>query len=349
MEGLKDERKQDRPAIVAGIDAGMETTKAVVLSGNGRYEWAIVPGGTESTARIAQVALDQAAGKAEVSSKSIRNIVATGAGARLIPWAKGEQVESPCLSRGINLLLPSARTLLDLGARKSLTLRCEAGKVVKTAASGTCAAGTGTYLKMVSAILGIDQAEADRLYFRSHADLEIQSPCAVFAESEIISRVHGGEKIEDILRGVFRGLAGRIYSQLLDVGIEKDVAAVGGLARSKAIRSALEEVLHFGLLIPEVPEIVAALGAALFARDTARPGGKEVWRERVDGTGRPNPGNTESYSKAPPRGCPGGDGEPTQARAPAKRVAARRGVRRGDNKDGAKKATRYEKSRGGMS
>ena len=285
---LKKEREHDRPAIVAGIDAGMETTKAVVLTGNERYEWAIVPGGTESTARIAQVALDQAAGKARVSSKSIRNIITTGAGANHIPWGKEEKVESFCLSRGINFLFPSTRTLLDLGATKSLALRCEAGKVVKTTASGKCAAGTGTYLKMVAAVLRIDLVEADRLYFQSHADLEIQSPCAVFAESEIISQVHAGKKVEDIVRGVIRGLAGRIYSQLLDVGIEKDVAAVGGLARSNAMRSALQEVLHFEILIPEVPEIVGALGAALFAQDTARPAGKESRREEVNGEKRPN-------------------------------------------------------------
>jgi hypothetical protein len=55
--------------------------------------------------------------------------------------------------------------------------------------------------------------------------------------------------------------------------------------------------------------------------------------------GRPHPAisHTELHSKAPPRGCPGGDGEPTQPY-----VVVRRGVGRGDNKDGAKKATGYQ-------
>jgi predicted CoA-substrate-specific enzyme activase len=257
--------QQKTPLIIAGIDAGIETTKAVVFKKEKDYEWSIVSAGTDSTACTAEIALYQALMKAELPIDSKRYIVATGIGGKHIPWANEERIESFCLSKGINFLFPTVRTLLDLGARKSLALRCEAGSMTKSAASNKCAAGTGTYLKMMMAILQIDMSEADKLYFQSNSDIEIQAPCAVFAESEIISRVHTGEKPGNILRGIYKGLAGRIYSQLLDVGIVEEIAVSGGLARSAALLSALRDLHDSKMVMPEVPEIVGALGAALFA------------------------------------------------------------------------------------
>jgi predicted CoA-substrate-specific enzyme activase len=245
----------------------METTKAVVLKESGESDWVINQRGNESTIEAAQSVLDEAAQKGSISVNDIDFIVATGMGREYISFANRELQESICLARGIYSLLPSTRILIDLGARKSLAMKCNEGKVMKTAMSGKCAAGTGAYLDMVSNVLSIDIFDMDELYFKSEEDLEILSTCVVFAESEIISLVHSGVKPEDIVRGVFRGLAGRAYSQILELGIDKDIALVGGVANSRAMIAALEEKMGFNILVPENPGIVAALGAALIARE----------------------------------------------------------------------------------
>ncbi len=245
----------------------METTKVVILKEEREPDFAINLAGNESTAHMAQVTLNQAAEKAKVSVNDVGHIVATGVGRKYITLATEESPEFLCLSKGIDFLLPSTRTLVDLGARKSLVVKCSGGKAIKLATSGKCAAGTGTSLEMVSNVLSVNISDMDELSFKSKENLEIVSLCAVFAESEIISLVHAGVKIEDIIRGVFRGLAGRVYSQLLDVGVEKDVAVVGGVAKSKSMVAALEEKVGLKILVPENPEIVGALGAALIAQE----------------------------------------------------------------------------------
>ncbi len=245
----------------------METTKAVIVKGKGDFEWVVIPGGIESTAQVAQTALNEAAEKTKVSVKDIGCIIATGVGREYITFANQGLLEFLCLAKGVDFLLPSTRMLLDLGARKSLAVRCSGGRAIKLATSNKCAAGTGTYLEMVANVLSVNIYDMDELSFKSKENLEIMSTCAVFAESEIISLVHGGVKPEDILRGVFRGLAGRIYSQLLELGIEKDIAVVGGVAKSQAMVAALEELVGFNILVPKNPEIVGALGAALIAQE----------------------------------------------------------------------------------
>ena len=244
----------------------MEFTKAVILAGGKEPVWVSIPGGMESTAETAKKALRQAAEKAGIPVNGISNITATGAGSQYIEFTDKKLPEFLCLAMGIDSVLPSTKVLLDLGSRKSLAVKCSRGKAIKLAASSKCAAGTGAYLKMVANIFNINTDEMSELSFKSKENLEIQTTCAVFAESEIISLIHNGARPEDILRGVFRGLAGRIYPQLLELGIEKDVSVTGGYARNKALVAALEETLGFKIIIPENPEIIVALGAALIGQ-----------------------------------------------------------------------------------
>lgn len=210
--------------------------------------------------------MNQTVENAGIALKDIDYVVTTGVGREFISAADKKVPEFLCLAKGIDFLLPSTRTLLDLGAQKSLALKCIEGKVIKIATSSKCAAGTGSYLQVAANVLGIDINEIADLFFKSKENLEIQSTCAVFAESEIISLVHAGARPEDIAKGVFRGLADRVYTQLLELGIEKDVTVVGGVARSKAIVAVLEEKVGLQIMVPENPDVVGALGAALIAQ-----------------------------------------------------------------------------------
>jgi predicted CoA-substrate-specific enzyme activase len=248
----------------------VEITKAVILKEKDITAWAAIPGGSESTAQVARRALDQVMDRAGVAAKDIDYIIATGMGRDYVTFASQKLPEFLCLASGINFLLPHTRILLDLGTRKSIAIKCHGGKALKLAPSSKCAAGTGTYLKMVANIFNLTTEQMSELFFKSQEDVEIQTTCAVFAESEIISLIHNGVRVEDILGGVFRGLAERIYPQILEIGIEKEIAVAGGFARNKAIIAALEVMVGFPLLVPENPVIIGALGAALIGQKGAK-------------------------------------------------------------------------------
>jgi (R)-2-hydroxyacyl-CoA dehydratese activating ATPase len=260
------ENRQETEIITAGIDAGMEITKAVVLRDKEIIAWAAIPGGREPTAQVAHRALEQVMEKAGAAEGDIDLIIATGMGRDYIPFAGQKLPEFLCLASGIDSLAPSARILLDLGTRQSIAIKCRGGKALKLAPSSKCAAGTGTYLKMVANLFNLNLEQMSDLALNSRSEVEIQTTCAVFAESEIISLIHNGARKEDILRGVFRGLAERLYPQLLEIGIEKEIAVTGGYARNKAIITSLEAMVGFPLLVPDNPIIAGALGAALIGQ-----------------------------------------------------------------------------------
>jgi predicted CoA-substrate-specific enzyme activase len=251
--------------VTAGIDVGTETTKAVVLSNNKIVSWQVLIGGDEDAAGLGLEALNQAAAKAGMKPADIQNLVATGLGGIQLPFAD-EQPEAMCIAKGIDWLLPSTRIALDLGAAKSIAVKCHHGSPTKIARNDKCASGTGVYLEIVSNILGIGIGEMAELALKSKENVELQSMCAVFAESEAISLIQMKKRPEDIAKGALRGLAKKTYPLLLEVGLERDVALLGGVAQNRGLVIALEELCGHNLLVPPEPLIVAALGASLISR-----------------------------------------------------------------------------------
>lgn len=255
---------------VAGIDAGMNTTKAVVLRDGEAPVHALLPGGREGTALVAEETLSQASKRAGLSPKEVDYIVATGKGREFVPFATAKAPEALCLAQGAYLLLPSATTVLDVGAEKTLVVRCREGRPLQMVSNDKCASGNGRFLEMVAEILEIGLKEMGELAERSTEPVEVESTCAVFADSEIVSLIHQERRREDILKGVLQGLASRIYSLLVKIRHEGDIAMVGGVARNSGVVRALEEQIGASILVPENPEVVVALGAALIAREKAK-------------------------------------------------------------------------------
>ena len=258
--------------VVAGIDSGLYATKVVLMNNGEILSKAVLVSGLEDPLTIAERALKIAMNQCVLSGESYEYIVATGQGKSDITIADESAPDSICLARAAYKVLPSVHTILDIGAGHTLAVKCSKGIATGAVSSDKCAAGTGAYLEIVSSILGISFENMGRLSLKSTEKIEVNSLCAVFAESEIISLVHSEKKIEDLLRGVYRGLAQRLYPQLLQVGLEKDVVLVGGMAQDIGLRSAVEELLGYKIVLYEDPITFGALGAALVAEGKAKPG-----------------------------------------------------------------------------
>lgn len=258
--------------VVAGIDSGLYATKVILLNNGEILSKAVLASGLEDPLTIAERALKIAMDQCVLSGESCKCIVAIGQGKSYITFADESAPDSICLALAVHKVLPSVHTILDIGAGHTLAVKCSKGIATGAVSSDKCAAGTGAYLEIVSSILSIPFESMGRISLKSTEKIEVNSLCAVFAESEIISLVHSKKKIEDILRGVYRGLALRLYPQLLQVGLEKDIALVGGMAQDIGLRSAIEELVGHKIVFSEDPITIGALGAAIVAEGKVKPG-----------------------------------------------------------------------------
>ncbi len=256
-----------------GIDIGSQNIKAVVLGDEGISGNNIVLLGDDIEAG-AHAALEGALGQAGPSLDSLP-VLATGVGAKQISFTPQQKSITTCLARGIHHLYPSVRMVIDMGAETTTVVKLnERGRLADWANHDKCASGTGLFLQQMAKLMGITLDEMAQLSFQAHSRADITSTCAVFAESEVISHVHRDPPTpkEDIVAGIYFSVVSRVMSLCKRVGIEKDVAVTGGVALNDGLVNILEQELGFEVLKPEAPQIVAALGAAIIARENAEKG-----------------------------------------------------------------------------
>jgi len=253
----------------AGIDIGSAFSKAVVVTGSELVSYYIIPSGGNYKLAADEVA-GRALSEAKLSFNDIAYVVATGYGAANVAFSNQVATDIACQSRGVYNLFPSARTVIDIGGQFSRVFKVgEGGRATAFVLSEKCAGGSGRFLQVIARVLQIDLKEIGQLSLKSKNKLDFNTGCAVFAESEAISRIAEGASKEDILAGVHRALAAKVQNLVERVGLEPDCALIGGGAKDIGLVRSIEEGLGLSLLVPEEPQIVAALGAALIAKEKA--------------------------------------------------------------------------------
>jgi (R)-2-hydroxyacyl-CoA dehydratese activating ATPase len=254
---------------VAGVDIGSAFSKAVIMAKSEIISYHVIPSGGNYK-RAAEEVAGKALTNAKLSLNDIDYTVATGYGAANVSFAQGEASDISCLARGVYYLFPTARTAIDIGGQFTRVCRVDnRGKATAFLLSEKCAAGSGRFLQVIAKVLQIDLKDIGELSLKSRNRVDFNTGCAVFAESEAVSRIAEGAAKEDILAGLHRTLAAKVRTMVERLGIEPDCALVGGGAKDIGLVQSIEEGLALSLLVPEEPQIVAALGAALIAGEKA--------------------------------------------------------------------------------
>ncbi|MFQ6128860.1 MAG: acyl-CoA dehydratase activase [Thermoplasmata archaeon] len=256
---------------VAGIDVGAKFVKVVIVDGGNVVAKSNKLCGFEQMESVEE-AFEEALEKAGLKREDILHITATGSGRTEVPFADDEFTEVSAAAKGAISLIPMARTVIDVGAEEGRAMHTDAdGKVLDFVINERCAAGAGSFTEAMARALEIPLEEIGQLSLKSSKSIPMNAQCAVFAESEVVTLVHEKTPKEDIARAIHDAMASRISSMARRLSIEKDVALVGGLAKNVGFVDSLKRDLNMDIVVPEDPEYVPALGAALVA--SSRAGG----------------------------------------------------------------------------
>ena len=162
--------------------------------------------------------------------------------------------------------MDDVRTVIDVGAEEGRGIKIEAdGKVIDFAVNEKCAAGAGAFAEAMSRALEVSLEEFGQISLKSDKTIPMNAQCAVFAESEVVSLVHAKTPKHDIAKAVHDAIASRIVSMVRRVGINKKIALVGGVSHNPGFLDALERALETEVVVPENPDYIGALGAAIVA------------------------------------------------------------------------------------
>jgi predicted CoA-substrate-specific enzyme activase len=253
---------------VAGIDVGSQSTKVVILEADRTLATVTLKTG-ESGESEARQAMEEALRQARLKMEDMKSVVSTGVGRMSVPFARKQRSIVSCLARGAYFLYPQARTVLDAGADSFTAIRLSAdGTVEDSAINDKCAANVGVFLDTMSRMLRIPLAELGAESLKATRAEMISSTCAVFAESEVVSLVHRDPPvpIANILAGIHESMVNRLFGLAHRVGMQSEVVMSGGVSKNIGIIRVMEAKLGKQVLVPEDPQIVGALGAALIAQ-----------------------------------------------------------------------------------
>jgi len=253
--------------ICAGVDAGSRTTKVVLLDSDGLGVVAsgVVDQGIDQD-ELAGNLLRRLLRDNGIDEGQVATVVGTGYGRKLISFADKTITEITCQAWGVRHGMSDARTVIDIGGQDSKLLRLNAdGTVGDFVMNDRCAAGTGRFLELLAARLGVKLDRLGELAGRSQNPAIISSMCVVFAETEIIGLLASGTTPEDIVAGVLASIATRVAA-MSGRNLTSPIVLTGGVAMVPGMDAALSAILGQRISVASQPQLTCALGAAILAR-----------------------------------------------------------------------------------
>lgn len=267
----------------AGIDIGSTMTKAVIINEQDVVLSQVIGTTGAEHRRLANKVMAEALTQAGLLFEQISYVVATGYGRVNVPFADRQITELTCHAKGVSSLFPSVRTAIDIGGQDAKGLKISNGNLVDFVMNDKCAAGTGRFLEVIAAALGLGVEELGGLSLRATNKVTISNTCTIFARQEVIARLSEGVSLEDIVAGLHDAIASRIAGMVRKLKIEPDVILTGGVAKNIGVVRAMEDNLGQKVFVPEEPLLTGAVGAALLGKDFALKAlaeGKLVQKER---------------------------------------------------------------------
>ncbi|MBK6884166.1 MAG: 2-dehydropantoate 2-reductase [Flavobacteriales bacterium] len=247
-----------------GVDIGSYYTKISVIDEAGEVVYRELLRTLNRDKNALYGALEDIKGRYDVAA-----VCASGYGREHFPAADTTKTEVSCAAFAIDSLYLGRKNIVDIGAEDIKLIRAgDGGKVEEFYMNNKCAAGTGAFITEVAERAEIDLRTMSELAGRSEAMKELNSFCTVFAKTEIMGWIFEEMPVEDIAKGIYLSVANRIYKIRMEAGLP--IYLVGGvIAYHPYFKTILSERFGQEVIIPDQPQFIVSLGAALFARKHA--------------------------------------------------------------------------------
>ena len=254
--------------ISAGVDIGSTTTKCVVLNDHTIMASIVLPSGN-MPGQTAVRALNEAMAQAGVKEADVQIIATTGYGRRMIDLGDVVMTEIKACAAGVRFRpAPDGpiHTIIDVGGQDTKVLAIDDdGEIEDFSMNDKCAAGTGRFLEMLAHKLDMTYEQFVEEARRSDTMIQMNSTCAVFAESEVVGLLARNVPRADIAAAAHNSIAQRIASMTRRVGRRGGYCFVGGGAKNATLVAAVQENINKPVYVPPDAQVVTALGAAVCA------------------------------------------------------------------------------------
>ncbi len=256
--------------ITAGLDLGTQSVKAVIVK-DGKVVARSKAFSGFDPATAAEQTISEALDQAGLSMSDVAHVTATGSGMELAANSNSTVSMMGADAKAGVHLFPNARTIIDVGAEEARAVKCDDnGIMMDFVVNERCAAGAGAFIEAMARALEVKLEDMGPLSLKAERASSINASCVIFGESDVVSLIHRQESKPEIARAIFEAMADRVSSMVHRLGVNPEVLLVGGVAKDIGFVTSLKRKLGVDILIPEYPEYVGALGAALVASNRGK-------------------------------------------------------------------------------
>lgn len=258
--------------ITVGMDLGTQRVKVVVLKDGTVAARAQAFAGFDPT-KAAEQAVTEALDAANLKQSDVNHFAATGSAMDMAPYEHSTVSMMGADAKAAVFLVPKARTIVDVGAEEARAVKTdEKGVMVDFVVNERCAAGAGAFIEAMARALEVKLEDMGPLSLKAERASPINASCVIFGESDVVSLIHRQESKPEIARAVFDAMADRVSSMIHRLGINPEVVLVGGVAKDPGFVASLNRKLGLTVVIPDNPDYIGALGAALIAATRVKGG-----------------------------------------------------------------------------
>jgi len=261
-----------------GIDSGSTTTKIVVINRAGQLLFTYYSGnGGNPIAAVER-------GLCELRDECLRrnatlNVIgscSTGYGEDLIKQAfqlHFSIVETIAHYLSARRFDPKVSFILDIGGQDMKAIFVNDGVIDRIDINEACSSGCGSFIETFAKTLGYGTTDFAKAACRAQNPCDLGTRCTVFMNSKVKQVLREGAGIEDISAGLaFSVVRNCLYKvlKLKDVhALGKHIVVQGGTMKNDAVVRALELLTGTKVTRSDIPQLMGALGCALFARENA--------------------------------------------------------------------------------
>ena len=256
-----------------GVDSGSTTTKIILLNKDGKIAYSDYRRNEGDSFNAFYSAMQQM----RQSVKHPENIIirrscATGYGENLLKTAFNLDygiVETMAHFSAAKAVNPAVSFVLDIGGQDMKAIFVENGSIRRIEINEACSSGCGSFIETFANMLNYPVAEFARMACFAHHPYDLGTRCTVFMNSKVKQAMREGASVDDIAAGfsysvikncLFKVMKLRNISEL-----GNHIVVQGGTFRNLSIVRAMELLTGCDVSFSNIPELMGAYGAALYA------------------------------------------------------------------------------------
>lgn len=264
-----------------GIDSGSTTTKIVAIDSRERILFSYYANNEGNPIAAAQKGLRQFLTEAEKAGKPIRiqGSCSTGYGEDLLKAAFGlgggiiETIAHYLAARKVD---PKVSFILDIGGQDMKALFVENGALYRVEINEACSSGCGSFISAFAGSLQHSVSDFASMACTAGAPCDLGTRCTVFMNSKVKQFLREGASVPDISAGLAYSVVKNCLYKVLKLKnlseLGDHVVVQGGTMRNRSIVRAFEKLAGVPVAFTDIPELMGALGCALYAKSQATDG-----------------------------------------------------------------------------